>query len=77
MLRGSGSSGGCGGGGGTGGGGGGSCGCSCGRERVAPFVIHYSVCFRFRPQVVNMIAEVAIFSGHDNDGTLSFRDYIK
>jgi len=28
-------------------------------------------------QVVNMIAEVAILSGHDNDGQLSFRDYIR
>ncbi|KAL1519075.1 hypothetical protein AB1Y20_003342 [Prymnesium parvum] len=29
-----------------------------------------------RQQVNNMIEEVAIFSGHENDGHLSFRDYI-
>jgi len=28
-------------------------------------------------QVSNMIEEVAILSGHDNDGKLSFRDYIR
>lgn len=28
-------------------------------------------------QVTNMIEEVAILSGHDNDGKLSFRDYLR
>ena len=29
-----------------------------------------------RPQVVAMIEEVAVLSGHDNDGKLSFRDFM-